>query len=132
MLITGKNIKYIKDDKNAFIAERNAKLKDFPNHFTDVNKLLRSIKKFGFSLVKSYAFPKRGDLGQMVYVDLEKESLPCFYEYLLILKKTGNPVSSPAEICTEYSKTATRFAEINNFTDIKKFFRWHKDKYGNE
>ena len=132
LLITGKNIKYAKDDKDAFIAERNAKLKDFPNHFTDVKKLLRLSRTFGFSLVKSYVFPKRGDLGRMVFVDFQKETIPCFYEFLLILRKTGNAVSLPAQVCTEYSETAIRFAEENNFTDIKKFFRWHKKKYGND
>jgi ubiquinone/menaquinone biosynthesis C-methylase UbiE len=132
LLITGKNSKYTKDDKNAFIAERNAKLKDFPNHFTDIKKLLLVIKEFGFSLVKNYIFPKRGDLRRAEFVDLQKKIIPCFYEYLLILKKTGTPIILPTQICDEYSETAKGFAENNNFTNIRKFFMWHKKKYGND
>ena len=41
---TGKNSDYLDDDQLAFVAERNAKLKDFPNHFTDIKKLINEIK----------------------------------------------------------------------------------------
>ena len=132
LLITGKNNKYSSTDKKAFIAERNAKLKKFPNHFTNVHRLLKKSENFGFKVFKSYAFPKRGDFGEMTFVDLLKQKVPSFYEFLLILKKIGTPVSSPQEICYEYSETAIQLAKKNNFKDIKRFFKWHKERYGDE
>ena len=51
-LITGKNDTYCKDDEKTFIAERNAKLKNFPNCFTDVKKLIEYLLVLGYSCEK--------------------------------------------------------------------------------
>ena len=42
-MFTGKNINYYEDDTVAFIAERNAKLKQFPNKFTDVKLFISNL-----------------------------------------------------------------------------------------
>jgi ubiquinone/menaquinone biosynthesis C-methylase UbiE len=87
-LITGKNINYYPDDEKALIAERNARIKNFPNHFTDVRKLLNNIGEFGFSCNKLTTFRRRGDSGnnnKNLITNINEDFV--FYEYCMILQK---------------------------------------------
>lgn len=137
LLVTGKNKNYFADDKEGFIAERNAKLKDFPNHFTDVKKLIREAGVFGFTVERAYGFPRRGDFGTLTYFDIKKKPAAKFYEFLLILKKTGDLVPEKIKkirICGEFSDTAQALAkklQKNKSNNMGAFFKWHKDTYGN-
>lgn len=126
LLITGKNKDYEPGDLLAFIAERNAKLKNFPNHFTDVYGLMRNVELFGFKIIAGFGFRRRGDFGSMQFFDL-KEDVQKFYEFLLILEKIGGPTVSSREICYEFSDTAKTFAREQGFDSVYEFFRWHKD-----
>ncbi len=131
LLITGKNYRYDPHDEKAFIAERNAKLKGFPNHFTNTDKLKNNIENFGFDLIKGYISPKRCDLSENTFFELHKYKKSYFYSFLLILKKKCAPKDPPKWICHEYSETALQLAKENNFKEVKKYFEWHKDRYGN-
>lgn len=129
LLITGKNKNYLKNDREAFIAERNARLKDFPNHFTDVYALMNNSKRWGFEVLQAYGFPKRGDFAKKKYFNLLKNKKKHFYEFLVILKKISKPKSKNIDICSRYSNTATVMAEKFGFKNLPKFFKWHKQKY---
>jgi SAM-dependent methyltransferase len=90
-LITGKNINYYPDDEKALTAEKNAQMKNFPNHFTDVKKLLENIGKFGFMCNRLIAFRRRGDFGnnnKVIMSDTSEEFI--FYEYCITLEKKTN------------------------------------------
>lgn len=126
LLITGKNKDYHNNDHEAFIAERNAKLKNFPNHFTDVYKLIENAGLFGYRVIKSYGFPRRGDFGNLKYFNLLEENKK-FYEFLMILQKIDEPKVNDYNICYEYSDTAIALSKDNNFENPKLFFQWHKE-----
>ena len=131
-LVTGKNNSYCHDDSQAFVAERNAKLKEFPNHFTDVSLLIKNIGKFGFEVINAYVFKKRGDLGENKFVSLNLNNIDInFYEYVLILKKHKEISLTDFKFCFEYSETAIKKAKENNFINTLDFFKWHK-KINNE
>lgn len=126
LLITGKNIQYPFDDHEAFIAERNAKLKRFPNHFTHVRELMSNINVFGFEIELCYGFYKRGDFGRNYSIDLLENNKEDFYEFCMILKKIENIIYTPKiEITDEYSQTARAKARKNGYFDIKKYFQDH-------
>ena len=129
LLITGKNKDYEPDDLVAFVAERNAKLKDFPNHFTDVYGMIGDAKLFGFMVRAGYGFVRRGDFGELKYIDLLDGKQNKFYEFLLILEKVGTPSVKEKKICFEFSDVAKALAKQAGFDDIKSFFAWHKEKY---
>lgn len=127
LLVTGKNYRYRADDKEAFIAERNAKLKDFPNHFTDVYKLIDCVPLFGFKVVKAYSFEKRGDTGKNNFKTISAAKRKEFYEYLLILRKIDNSRTPAVKFAYEYSKFASVSAVKAGFkNDIRGFFKAHK------
>ncbi|MDI1235673.1 MAG: class I SAM-dependent methyltransferase [bacterium] len=131
MLLTGKNIAYAEDDSVAFIAERNAKLKAFPNHFTDIKKLYRLITQFGFSIEHGFAFKYRGDFGLANALPIDEEVLNTpFYEYALILKKTGPHNALTELICDTFSHTAKQMGQAEGYTDMIEFFKTHQEKYG--
>ena len=132
LLVTGKSVNYKLDDKNAFIAERNAKLKNFPNHFTDVYKLLGNIEKFGFRIVKAMGFENRGDFANKNHFDLDPDHRANFYEYILIIEKIGPPVSESKAIkfCYDFSETAMRLSTDAKQASILDFFRLHKISFG--
>jgi SAM-dependent methyltransferase len=131
-LFTGKNVSYDMDDTKAFIAERNAKLKDFPNHFTDVSLLIKDSLKFGFEVVAAFAFKYRGDLGENRFIQLDLKKIGFdFYEFILILKKVEDISTNEIQICFEYSNTAKAKAKENNFSNVIDFFMWNK-KVNNE
>ena len=129
LLFTGKNSEYFVDDNAAFIAERNARLKEFPNHFTHVASLIENICIFGFKVKSAFAFLKRGDFGNRMFIDLLKENPDSYYEYLLILEKitAPNELSESFEVCSEQSNTAKRMAIDQGFTEIFEYFKVHAD-----
>lgn len=128
LLITGKNKNYRDDDYKAFVAERNAKLKDFPNHFTDVRGLIKNSAALGFKVLKAYAFPMRGDFGENRNIVLKSRSIRKFYEYLLLLKKIGPVLNKNLKLSDEYSDNAKIYAQKNGFAnDVHAFIKWHKN-----
>lgn len=125
LLFTGKNTDYFPDDRLAFVAERNAKLKKFPNHFTDIYLLLANLEKFGFRLRHGFAFLRRGDFGRNKYVDILGQKPKNFYEYLLIVERLEKiiPARKALIICAGHSRAAQGMAKANGFADVVKYFR---------
>jgi ubiquinone/menaquinone biosynthesis C-methylase UbiE len=122
-LVTGKNDNYSMEDDVAFVAERNARLKDFPNHFTDIQFLIANIDVFGFKLLKGFIFEKRGDFGLAKALPLTNETINTpFYEYILILEKVKDNSSEYPVICDMYSKTARLKANEAGFANIDSYF----------
>ncbi len=119
MLITGKNSHYYDDDDDALIAERNAYLKNFPNHFTHTNQLIECLEHFGFKLEKILYFQRRGDFGQAEYA-LDKPDR--YYEYCLILEKISEPAKKHISICDAHSVNAYDNMKANNYDDIQSYF----------
>jgi SAM-dependent methyltransferase len=106
LLLTGKNDDYFDDDEQADIAERRAREKGHPNHFTNVRLLLSRLGEFGFRIRRQRFYPRRGDFHRQKFAT----DLPdLFYEYLLVLEKMS-PASSgaTARISDPYSKTWRR------------------------
>jgi SAM-dependent methyltransferase len=125
ILITGKNDNYLATDHEAFIAERNAKLKSFPNHFTDLETLRKLAPSLGFTIEHAFCYEKRGDFGLNRYVAYDPANPQPYYEYLLILEKYGPAETTPDfKICDAYSKTAKAKAKSANYDDPLQFFRW--------
>ena len=123
-MFTGKNIDYFDNDEAAFIAERNAKLKDFPNHFTDVNLLIDKISEYGFSCERLIVFPKRGDFGENRKIFVQSDKVNQFYEYCIYLKKERDIDVSPSiKIASEFSNTAYRKYKSSNCKTIIDFFK---------
>ena len=108
ILITGKNINYYADDKQALIAEEAARKKGHPNYFTDVKEMLRQVAN-NVEVIEARYFLKRGDFAQDRYVnDMPKE----FYEWALVLRKIG--CNSPVKFkkfSDEYSNTWKKLME---------------------
>lgn len=128
-LVTGKNIRYMEDDEVAFIAERNAKLKSFPNHFTDVMKLYSEAENWGFKIERGFAFQYRGDFGLAKAIPMDKTNAgDPFYEYLLILRKTGTDKGQNIAICDEFSATARKKSALEGFSYVLDFFKSDKEK----
>lgn len=134
MLVTGKHDTYHEDDHQAFIAERNAWLKEFPNHFTDLSVLFDASNPFGLVIEHGLAFNRRGDMGENNAVPLSRFAPERFYEYLLILRKAADAsVEYAPEIACRISKTAYNLAARHGFADdVPGFFRWHKETYGEQ
>lgn len=131
-LVTGKNIYYNESDEIAFIAERNAKLKSFPNHFTDLKKLCKNINQFGFKIEIGFGFEFRGDFGLAKSFILNDENIETpFYEYLIILKKTSDVNNTDISICDLFSDTAKIESEKNGFINPLDYFNFHIQKFGN-
>ena len=103
ILITGKNDNYCDDDNAALAAEIGARKKNHPNYFTDVNLLLKNMKKFGFEIEDQNFFLRRGDFSKQKYTN----KLPAFfYEYQFVLKKSDVcKLSVPIFISHHCSKT---------------------------
>lgn len=128
-LVTAKNANYADNDVLAFNAERNAKLKSFPNRFTELEKMSAALPQLGFELEKLFFFEKRGDLG------LNKVTTPAgsphtCYEYVGVLRKTAPFNSTYNEPWTlEFSRTAERLSNKAGFgKDILSFFKDSKSK----
>lgn len=128
-LVTGKNDNYDEDDALAFVAERNAKLKDFPNHFTDVSLLAANIERYGFKVVHAFAFKRRGDLGENKLIPLDPANISTtFYEFVLVLRKLKDIKDPEFSFCAEFSKTATAMSARHQFKNPVDFFKWHKQE----
>ena len=94
---------------------KKARIKKFPNHFTDVYLLLDNLDKFGFRLRHGFAFLRRGDFGQNKYVDILKQKPKHFYEYLLIVErlKKNSTAKKMLRICSSYSRTTLKIQKTN-------------------
>lgn len=132
LLITGKNIKYIKEDNNAFIAERNAKLKSFPNHFTDVYTLIDNINLLGFKVIHAFGFRERGHLAKNIFFSIDMKNRTDFYEYVLILEKICNISDEVKQLvfADEYSDIARMMCKKSGYDNIIDFFIFHKNRFG--
>jgi len=106
VILTGKNNNYYKNDKKAITAERNARKKGHPNYFTDYKKLLQNMQNFGFKVIHNHFFVRRGYFIKQKFV---KNMPNKFYEYRLVLQKTGSS-NYNNKISFKYSKT---YLEIN-------------------
>ena len=124
-MFTGKNNNYYDDDNAAFIAERNAKLKDFPNHFTDTKNLIKNLELFGFALDKIVIYERRGDMGKNIKILSKIIYDEPFYEFAIFIKKIKNIAESIKEIkfAYEFSETAIRKAEVNTQKNVLDFFK---------
>ncbi|OGH01147.1 MAG: hypothetical protein A2600_10740 [Candidatus Lambdaproteobacteria bacterium RIFOXYD1_FULL_56_27] len=131
-LVTGKHNDYLQSDSMAFVAERNAYLKKFPNHFTDLDRLLPQLDQFGFSLAKGFGFPNRGDFGEGRFFELGPQSPRQFYEFLLVLEKIETkPLPEGLEICGPSSRTALMRAHLSGFSSLEELFLDHQKKCPN-
>jgi len=127
LLITGKLDSYHFDDEKAFIAEKNAFLKKFPNHFLNLNDLQATINILGFKIKFLFLFPRRGDFGKMKYQMVDKPYLPVkdkYYEHLMIIEKVNdiNENLSYVKLDNPISQTAYEIAKKHGFGDPKSFF----------
>lgn len=107
LVLTGKNNLYFKDDEKAFVAEKNARAKGHPNYFTNVKNMIFQLQEYGYSIEKSFYFPRRGDFQKKNHVN---EIPDRFYEYLLIIRKNGIKALRSSKFSDSYSDT---FKEIN-------------------
>lgn len=112
VLITGKNDDYHDDDALALTAEINSRKKGHPNSFTDVTKLRATADHFGFQVINEFLFEWRGDFAKGVFLTEETPEKK-FYEYGLILQKTGARVAAggDCDIASDKSKTFLRSLE---------------------
>lgn len=129
VLITGKNDSYYVDDKLAFIAEKNAYLKQFPNRFTCINNLVKYSKLNGFLIQNLFVFRRRGDFGELKYESVVSENpiTEIFYEYLVILEKISETDSQNKILFTNllddrFSKTARYHALQVGYDSPAKLF----------
>ena len=128
LFFTGKNDNYFPDDRLAFIAEKNAFLKEFPNRFTNLPRLLNYLTHSGFNLDLLYLFPRRGDMGIDVFevhTDHASSTL-AGYEYLISCTKRLDIATIPhfdsGEIDMESSKTADNLARLAGFSNCHDYF----------
>lgn len=127
-LITGKMTNYYQHDKLAFVAERNAYLKSFPNKFTDLKKLAVSLTSLGFGELRFRIFNSRGDLGVLKYKSynisqvLENEIRG--YEFVIdgVLTTKDCCRYESIGICSSFSRTASMLAKINGFETVNEYF----------
>jgi SAM-dependent methyltransferase len=125
-MFTGKNNNYYDDDNAAFVAERNAKLKNFPNHFTDTENLINNLELFGFALDKIVIYERRGDMGNNIKILSKIIYDGPFYEYAIFIKKIKSMEESINEIkfAYEFSETAKKKAEVNKQKNVLDFFKY--------
>ena len=125
-LITGKNSTYCKDDEIAFIAEKKARLKGFPNHFTNVRKLIRYLPVLGYSCESLNVFVRRGDFGnnkKIRYTQGEAVSRHAdFYEFSLLLRKVSNTSRADIRFASEFSQTTIDRVKSDDAEKILDFF----------
>jgi 2-polyprenyl-3-methyl-5-hydroxy-6-metoxy-1,4-benzoquinol methylase len=126
LLFTGKNDNYYMDDLLAFKAEKNAFLKNFPNRFTDLPKLLRRFISMGLQLDRLVIFPRRGDMGLLNWSNSTHDLIDYIgCEYLIICHKItpqdGYDISND-DLDEKFSKTAYKMAIENGYTSTHEFF----------
>ena len=125
-LFTAKGANYPESDSLGFVAERNARLKNFPNRFIDIALLMQSLPSLGFTVDQKFHFSRRGDLGMnQVLKDPSDIAQNTFYEFVAILKKVSEPTEG--NITTwwnEFSVTARIKAEREGFgSDVLGYFQ---------
>lgn len=129
LLFTGKNDDYHLDDELAFIAEKNAFLKGFPNRFTNLSEMVKGLPRFGFNLNHLYLFPRRGDMGLGVFEEHTGNISSTFvgYEYLILCSKTKEISSMQhltyGKLDSETSRTANYLARLSGFSDCRQYFK---------
>ena len=129
VLFTGKNYKYFSDDLCAFKAEKNAFLKGFPGKFTKLDNLLVFLEKLGFKLKKFFIFPRRGDFGQMEFIEYTPDNAPnaIGYEYLIvcqkIIDKNNKGTKSIPKLSESYSSVVFDAAFNSGYKDTALFLR---------
>jgi SAM-dependent methyltransferase len=129
LLFTGKNDEYHPDDKLAFIAEKNAFLKGFPNRFTNLPAMVEQLPQFGFNLIHLYLFPRRGDMGLGIFEEQTGHNSSAFvgYEYLILCSKTKEVTSmqqlTRGELDSESSRTANFLSRLSGFSDCHEYFK---------
>ena len=127
LLFTGKNDNYKDDDELAFIAERNAFLKSFPNQFTNLPKLLGQLGTLGFKFINILIFENRGDVGKMNYRQIQESEATGLqaYEYLLLLEKCTDieVLENLHPVASRISLTASRRSSRAGFIEVEAYFR---------
>ena len=101
ILISGKNINYILDDNEAYIAEENARIKGHPNYFTNVENMISQLEGYCEISEERYAL-RRGDFGKGKFV-YNRPNI--FYEWELILHKQAEHNFSFEKFSSDYSET---------------------------
>jgi len=130
VLLSGKNDRYREDDEPALVAERNAFLKDFPNHFTDVAAILRADASWGFRVVRAWGYERRGDLGEDRRFDLVHDPARPFYEFVLVLERV-EAEGFPERLCGPHSRTMVDLCVRAGFgDDVPAFARRHREIHG--
>lgn len=131
-LVTGKNARYHDDDRLGFVAERNARVKNFPNRFTDLKLLLEKIQDWGFAVKHEVCFARRGDMGlNKVSLASEVTKDKITYEYLLVLEKVADIEATevPAwRLTYPASLTAETKARKSGYKDLLEFFKMSFEK----
>ena len=128
ILFTGKNDEYYPDDELAFLAEKNAFLKGFPNRFTNLSAMIKHLPELGYSLKHLYLYPRRGDMGLGVFEECtEKETTRLRgYEYLIIcIKQSDIDYGHNLELGAldmASSRTAIFLAQKQGFSDYRDYF----------
>lgn len=87
LLITGKNNNYFDDDNEAVVAEINARKKEHPNYFTDVQDMTEQLLEHKAKVIETFYFLRRGDFPKNMAV---KEMPENFYEWAYVIEKTEN------------------------------------------
>lgn len=102
LFFSGKNSSYCGDDEEALIAERNARRKGFPNHFTNFDALTNAFEPAAKISTALY-FVKRKDLAPLRYVQTRPSH---FYHYLILVRRSSQPAYKIAKpITSEVSST---------------------------
>ena len=117
VLLTGKSANYCSDDKEALRAEAGAKSKAFRQFFVDTRVFCSVVTDFGFEIVRSVTFEKRGDFSAGRYAShdsLIPESQ--FYEFAVLLEKRF-PQKESRHSSTPWSHdTSTTFRKRDGVT----------------
>jgi len=129
-LISGKNYAYYENDEAAFIAEKNAFLKDFKQNFTNLDLMIDQLSLFGFKLKLKHHFAQRGDLAKTLRredIVTDPSTNEC-YEFVVVLEKINEidfkNFDSINQFSFDFSKTAKSRALSAGSTDIPSFFRY--------
>ncbi len=125
VLVTGKNWNYFQDDLLGLLAEKKAFIKNFPNHFTDLDTLIQILPGIGFKLNGLLLFPKRGDMGEVKFSRWQPSRLEVekSYEYLIYLEKTDSKADceSIPQFSFRYSKTAETVANRLGIKSVEEY-----------
>lgn len=90
IVLTAKSANYLPDDSGALEAEAAAAAKNFMQSFIDPPLFADALSEFGFEVLRTLTFAKRGDLARGAFETLE-HGIPSsrFYEFAILLHKIG-------------------------------------------